>query len=150
MTQTLALTALVGTWMLTAVEVRYSDGEVKYPYGKHPQGYLVYTEDGFMSAVITEQERSPFTVDDIFGGTVEEQAQAARTYLSYCGPYSVHENEVIHHVDLSLFPNWMGQEQLRYIESVDDNQLVLRAMPLLLAGRQGTSYLIWHRRHKSM
>jgi hypothetical protein len=149
MTQTLQTTALVGTWGLTSVEIRYSDGEVRYPYGKYPQGYLMYTDDGFMSAVITEQERLPFTGDDIFGGTIEEQAKAARTYLSYCGPYTVDGDEVVHHVDISLFPNWMGQEQLRYIESINDDQLVLRAMPLLLGGKRGTSYLIWHRQHKT-
>jgi hypothetical protein len=147
MTQTVLSTTLVGTWKLVSAEVRYSDGDVSYPYGMYPQGYLMYSDDGFMSAVITVNERSFFTVDDIFGGTIEEQAQAARTYLSYCGPYSLNGHEVTHHVDVSLFPNWMGQDQRRYVEYVDDKQLVLRAMPLFLAGREGTSYLIWQRRH---
>jgi hypothetical protein len=42
---------------------------------------------------------------------------------------------VIHHVEPSLFPNWVGGDQERWVELAGD-QLILSASPLLLAGKQ--------------
>ncbi|GCE17683.1 lipocalin-like domain-containing protein [Dictyobacter kobayashii] len=144
MEQDISPTDLIGTWKLVSVEMRYSDGDVRYPWGMHANGHLVYSADGYMSAVIAAGERPLFTTGDILEGSLEEQAGAARSYVSYGGPYELHSNEVIHHVEVSLFPNWIGQAQRRYIELVDDKQLILRSAPLLASG-QGIGYLIWRR-----
>ncbi|GCE25563.1 hypothetical protein KDA_10470 [Dictyobacter alpinus] len=150
MKQVVDPTMLFGTWILVAVEIRYSNGDVSYPWGIEPDGHLVYAADGYMSAVISAHNREHFTTNDILTGSMEEQARAARSYISYGGPYELQGNEVTHHVAVSLFPNWIGQAQKRFIELVDSERLILRSAPLLASGREGIGYLIWQRRDQDL
>lgn len=136
---------LLGTWQLVSVEVRFNDGGVIYPWGKDPVGYLIYTGDGHMSGVISQRERPRFAAEDILEGSLAELAQAARSYLSYGGTYTLRDDVVIHHVLFSLFPNWVGQEQIRYIDAIANDELVLRTPPLIGGERAGAGYLIWVR-----
>jgi hypothetical protein len=63
---------------------------------------------------------------------------------AYGGRYSFHGDRVIHHVELSLFPNWVGTDQQRWVELAGD-RLTLSASPLLLAGTQQVPRLVWER-----
>ena len=74
----------------------------------------------------------------------EEQARAVEGFVAYAGRYSFHGDRVIHHVELSLFPNWVGSDQERWVELAGD-RLTLSASPLLLAGRQQIPRLVWER-----
>ena len=132
----------VGTWRLISCENRDSDGQVSYPFGKDALGFLIYTDDGYMSATLMRANRPHFVVGDVLGGTQEEQAMATQTYLAYCSKYEIQDNKVIHHVEASLFPNWVGIDQARFFE-FKEGKLVLSTPPLLLSGKQQTSYLIW-------
>jgi hypothetical protein len=49
--------------------------------------------------------RINFRAGDLLGGSTQEKAQATETYVSYCGRYEFRGDTVIHHVELSLFPN---------------------------------------------
>ena len=49
---------------------------------------------------------------------------------------------VIHRVELSLFPNWVGVAQERLVE-VKGNRLTLSTRPILLGGVRQTAHLIW-------
>jgi Lipocalin-like domain len=51
---------------------------------------------------------------------------------------------VLHHVELSLFPNWVGVTQERLVKLSGD-RLTLSTRPLLLQGRQQTAQLLWER-----
>jgi hypothetical protein len=51
---------------------------------------------------------------------------------------------VIHHVELSLVPNWVGSDQERWVELAGD-RLTLSASPLLLSGKQQVPCLVWER-----
>jgi hypothetical protein len=37
-------------------------------------------------------------------------------FVAYAGRYSFHGDRVVHHVELSLFPNWVGSDQERWVE----------------------------------
>ncbi len=137
--------SLVGTWKLISVEARYTDGSIVYPWGRNAIGCLIYCEDGYMSGVIMSANRPRFAANDLVGGSLEEQAQAARTYLSYCGTYEVHGDKVVHHVEASLFPNWIGEDQERFVDELVGDRLTLRTQPLLVGSKQATGYLIWKR-----
>jgi len=134
----------VGTWRLVSYEFRAADGQVSYPYGRDLMGYLLYNEDGYMSGVLMGANRRPFAVRDLLGGTTEEKVAAADTYVSYCGKYEVQGDKVIHHIELSFFPNWTGVDQERFFEFEHD-RLTLSTVPLLIGGTQGRAYLIWER-----
>jgi hypothetical protein len=44
-----------------------------------------------------------------------EIAAAARDYFAYCGTYELRGGEVVHRVELSLLPNWIGAEQVQLV-----------------------------------
>jgi len=53
------------------------------------------------------------------GATAEEKVAAAITYFSYCGRYQVTDDRVIHLMEVSFYPNWIGQKQERFYKSID-------------------------------
>ena len=137
---------LVGTWQLVSCELRGADNQVTYPYGKDAAGYLMYTRDGYMSVSIMTANRPKFATKELVGGNIEEKAAAAETYLSYCGTYEIQVDRVIHHVEVSLFPNWISVGQERILELSGD-RLSLSTPPFLANGKQQTAHLIWERAH---
>ncbi|MBW1759484.1 MAG: lipocalin-like domain-containing protein, partial [Deltaproteobacteria bacterium] len=126
---------LVGIWRLASWENRSKDGQVTYPFGQDAVGYITYIEDGYMFVAIMTANRPLFTSEDILGGSTEEKAAAAETYISYCGTYEIQGEKVIHHIEVSSFPNWVGSAQKRIFELKED-KLLLSTLPLLLSGRQ--------------
>ena len=44
-----AVRGIEGTFRLVRCEVRWSDGEVNWPYGEDAEGLLVYTSTGFVT-----------------------------------------------------------------------------------------------------
>jgi Lipocalin-like domain len=136
--------ALVGAWRLVSWENQAADGQITYPMGADALGYLLYTADGRFSVTISRRGRAGFAAGDLLSGTTEEQARAVEGFVAYAGRYSFHGDRVIHHVELSLFPNWVGSDQERWVELAED-RLTLSASPLLLAGRQQIPRLVWER-----
>jgi hypothetical protein len=65
-------------------------------------------------------------------------------FVAYAGRYSFHGDRVVHHVELSLFPNWVGIGQERSVE-LSGNRLILSTRPLLLAGTLQLPRLVWER-----
>ena len=145
----MASNPLVGTWRLVSWENRsVGDGEVSHPLGKDAVGYIMYGRDGYMSVAISQPDRARFAAGDLLGGTAEERARAAETYVSYCGRYEFRGDTVVHRVELSLFPDWVGIEQERLVE-VEGDRLTLSTRPILLGGGQRTAHLIWERARTS-
>ena len=145
----MASNPLVGTWRLVSWENRsVGDGEVSHPLGKDAVGYIMYGRDGYMSVAIMRPDRARFAAGDLLGGSVEERARAAETYVSYCGRYEFRGDTVVHRVELSLFPDWVGIEQERLVE-VEGDRLTLSTRPILLGGGQRTAHLIWERARTS-
>ena len=135
---------LVGTWRLVSMEIRDAAGGASFPFGPDAVGYLLYSADGYMSVAIMTADRPTFAAGDILGGGVEDRAEAAATYISYAGRYEVHGEWVVHHVEVSLFPNWVGSAQQRFCELLGD-RLTLSTEPMALAGAERRAYLIWER-----
>jgi hypothetical protein len=135
---------LVGTWRLISWENRTLDGAVSHPLGEDAAGYIAYNEDGYVFVAIMRPARRPFVAGDLLSGSTAEKAGAAETFVSYCGRYELHGETVIHHVELSLFPNWVGVAQERLVK-IDGDRLTLSTRPLLLEGRKQTAHLLWER-----
>jgi hypothetical protein len=136
--------ALVGGWRLVSWENRAADGQVTHPMGIDALGALLYTADGRFSVTISRRGRAGFGAGDLLSGTTEEKARAVEGFVAYAGRYSFHGDRVIHHVELSLFPNWVGSDQERWVEFAE-NRLILSASPLLLAGQLQVPRLVWER-----
>jgi hypothetical protein len=138
----------LGTWQLVSCEIRDTNGYASYPYGQNAVGYLIYTSDGHISATLMSGERPQFVTADIAAASIDEQVMAFQTYLAYCGRYEIQNNKVIHHIETSLFPNWVGVDQERFFE-FKDNQLTLSTPPFLMNGKQQIGYLIWQQTSKN-
>jgi hypothetical protein len=135
---------LLGSWRLVSCETEAADGSIDYPLGEDAVGLLMYTEDGYMSVSLARAERHPFAGGDLLGGTGREKEQAAESYVSYCGRYEYCDDHVTHHVELSLFPNWSGQNQKRHVE-LKGARLTLDAPPFVIKGVEQRARLVWKR-----
>jgi len=136
----------IGTWKLVTSEFRTSDGKVSYPLGEKAVGILMYDSGGRMAVQLMRQDRPRFASGDMRGGTPEEAKIAADGYVAYFGTYEVDDRKgtVVHHVEASLFPNWMGQDQVRFFEFSSD-LLTLKTLPILSGGQEITGVLVWKR-----
>ena len=134
----------LGTWRLISMEARSSTGEVQYPLGKDGGGLIMYTADGYMSVVLYRANRERFGTRDIMAGTEPQLANAARTYVSYAGPYAVHGDRVHHDLEASFFPDWVGTTQQR-IFSFEGSRLTLSTDLISLGGAELRVVLIWER-----
>lgn len=134
----------IGTWKLLSLESKTEDGNVNYPLGKDVSGYLTYTEQNFMSVSMMQPNRPIFKSLDIKGGVIEEKVAAIDGCVSYCGRFTIQGKKIIHHIELSLFPNWVGIDQERFYEFQSD-RLILSTSPFLIEGQKQTAHLIWQK-----
>ena len=135
--------SVVRTWRLEVWETRTADGDVGYPLGRDAAGYLTYTPDGYVFVAMMRAGRPPYETSDLLGGTPAERAEAAAGYVTYCGRYEVREGRVIHRIELSLFPNWVGLDQERFAE-LDGDRLTITTAPIAIGGTT-TNRLVWRR-----
>ena len=136
---------LVGTWNLVSYTVINEEGvKIGEPFGPSPRGLLIYTENGFMSGHIMSASRAQWRSNLPRKASPEEKVLAFDTYLSYCGTYEQHADHVTHHVMTSLYPNWLGTDQVRVVQ-LDGNLLTLTAHPATSNGRTRTVQIIWRR-----
>lgn len=118
-----------GTWKLQSMVKTSSDGRVSKPLAEHPLGYISYTQDGFMHAILMKSGRG------LIGVAPEELSDAAGTQkllmswkyikaglrylkavtscIAYCGTYDVSGNTVVHHVQAAMVPDWIGTDLKR-------------------------------------
>ena len=135
---------LLGSWRLVSCETKAADGSIDYPLGEDAVGLLMYTDDGHMSVSLARADRQPFATGDLVGGKRGEKERAAESYVSYCGRYEYRDDFVTHHVELSLFPNWSGQDQKRRVE-LNGGRLTLEAPPFVIKGIEQRARLVWQR-----
>ncbi|MGB6481893.1 MAG: lipocalin-like domain-containing protein [Candidatus Acidiferrales bacterium] len=119
---------LIGAWRLLSMHETRTDGEVVYSLGEDAQGQLMYSAEGRMSAQLMRAKMPRFANDDTREATPEERASAWPDYFGYFGTYSIdpERNAVIHHVEVSSFPNLNGSKQIRFFR-FEGERLVLDA-----------------------
>jgi hypothetical protein len=137
---------LIGGWRLLSWVSIADDGSESMPLGDAPEGLLTYTAGGTMIGIMGRPDRVPFATDDLTGGTLEEQAGAFATFIAYGGSFDVEGDTVIHHVETSLFPNWLGTTQRRRWElDATDRELTLQSPPITMGGVTRIQRLRWER-----
>jgi hypothetical protein len=138
---------IVGVWELRIWETVADGNVVGYPLGEKASGFIAYHPTGFMSVNISAPNRVRLATDDPFAGDPKLLALDAQGYLSYCGPFSVvSENEVIHHLKLCSFENWVGTDHHRHAQfDLTNDTLTLSTGPVLTQGRTGSNRLTWKR-----
>lgn len=135
---------LIGTWKLvSALREELPSGPKTDFFGPNPHGFLNYSPDGRMIALLARGDRkapagvkaSPAEADALF-----------KSMLSYAGTYTVDGNEVTHHVDISWNENFTGTKQKR-TATFAGNRLTLSPPPSLdpIDGRMSVRTLTWER-----
>ncbi len=133
---------LVGTWKLISASSTTSAGDRdETPYGPSPAGFLTYTADGRVTALISYGGRKSLSFG---GGAPEEQAQAFRTFLAYAGRYTFAGDKVTHHIEISSIENYVGKDLVRTV-SFDEDRITLVTPPTPMNGKNQTVKLIWQR-----
>lgn len=124
---TLDLSDLAGAWGLESATTTTADGRVAHPFGTRPDGLLLYTTDGWMSATITSS-----------GGTMGSAL--------YAGQVVVRADEVVHRVEVGVPPFGPGTEQVRGARFAERDRLVLTTPPDQFAG--SAIELVWRRKSR--
>ena len=90
---------VLGTWKLkSSIREVTATGEKYNQWGEHPIGYLNYSADGRMYAIITADSRiKPLAANP----TDEQRIKLHQTMAAYAGTYRLQDDKVTHHVDIS-------------------------------------------------
>lgn len=119
-------------------------GEVSYPYGKHPSGYIMYGKDGRMLVLVTGDDRP--RLEAIEKATPGQQAALFRSMLAYGGTYKFDGKKVEHHVDISWNGSWTGMTTVRNVRK-EGGRLIYTtdAGPASGDGKRIVATLIWEK-----
>ncbi len=122
--------SIIGSWELVSwIFKNEQQEEIRY-FGENPKGLLVYLDSGYMSVQIAQEDRAPFDSDAIDAGKTKEMADAFASFLSYYGTYEEREPGVfVHTVVGTLFPNWLGHEEIRYAEIKSNSDTLILSTP---------------------
>jgi hypothetical protein len=145
---------VLGAWRLRSCEARSDTGDLSYPYGPNPVGYITYTSTGYMAVSIMggDPPRLP-DESDVLAGTARA-IQAGHAYIGYAGTFRLEgirvlsHNEfkgAIHHMlETASFPNWVGSVQRRDFHLARDT-LTLSTPPITRRGVRAVATLVWER-----
>lgn len=135
------MNSVVGSWELVGYVIERDDGTTGKAQWGHPCGLLIYTPDGRMSVTMMDQVERPFDAARWWDGNDEEKLAAASTFFGYAGRFQQLEDSVIHRIDVSLFPGWVGRDHVRKAD-LDGASLTLRDR---IAGQDANVALSWRR-----
>ena len=113
---------LIGSWRLVSYETTDAAGGKGKPYGD-AVGRISYDAHGNMTGQVMRPDRSPADP----GASPADWARAAYLgYIAYFGTYDVAADgqSVVHHVQGSLNPAWVGGDQVRQLR-FDGERLIL-------------------------
>ena len=134
---------LLGTWKLVSATSRDASGaQLDAPYGSNPDGFLTYSEDGRVTALISYTGRKPLSVGAKGAALLEEQAEAFKTFLAYGGRYRLTGDKVIHSIEISSIQNYVNKELVRSVK-FQGNRIVLLTPPTMVNGKIQTIELVW-------
>lgn len=135
---------LIGVWRLVAFEAEDADGVITKPYGDAPEGRIVYTAGGIMSAHLGAGDRPAFA--DLGDTNADRALGALKGHFSYSGRWRLDGNRVIHTVDMSISPDWVGLDKVRTV-TFDGDEIVLTDETLegRLGRPTGVGRLRWRR-----
>jgi hypothetical protein len=115
-------------------------GRITEPFGPAPEGLLLYTLDGYMSASMQRPARPRLSRENLATASDAEKSAAFASYLQYGGRWRVAGTDVHHVVELAMNPNLLGTRQVR-AALLRGEELELRATEPL----EGSSEVRLHR-----
>jgi hypothetical protein len=139
---------LIGVWtLLSWIETPIDGSTQRHPLGSHPVGIIMYHPGGYMSAQLMRRVRRPFASGDWSQGTTADYQAEATSYFAYCGPFHADDDSqtVVHCAEVSLFPNWTGQDLRRAVTVDKDNLQLSTVAPYMSGGKRVHAAMTWKR-----
>jgi hypothetical protein len=133
---------LLGTWKLQSYTRELTDTGRRYNlFGEHPNGYLTYTSDGRMNAILAMEGR-PKPVGAV--PTNDQKERLFGSMVAYGGSYTVDGSKVIHHVEISWNEAWTGTDQVRFFQLDGDTLTITTPVnKSAIDGQEGRSIVVW-------
>ena len=132
----------LGTWKLNSyTREEIATGVKTDLLGAHPTGYLTYTSDCRVQAILMADERkAPASVSP----TDQERINLYNSMIAYAGTYDVDGSNVHHHVDTAWNQIWVGSTQSRQFR-IEGKTLYIKTFPAKSAvdGKESTVVLVW-------
>lgn len=135
--------SVIGTWKLKTFVREVSGTNERYnQLGDNPNGYIGYSRDGRMYAILVAGDRAK---PQIGVQTDVERLALYKTMIAYGGTYTVDNEKVVHHVDISWNGAYTGTQQevlqtrWRHADAQDSPQ----KSPV--DGREGVGILVFER-----
>ena len=125
--------------------IELGDGSTRYPFGTDAVGQILYTHEGKMSAVIMTGNRSRFGKHSARHLSESQKIVAFDSYFHYAGTWVIEGDQLVHSVDFSLNPDFMGTQQRRSAKLQDPYHLTLSAREKSDGGTSRLHYLEWCR-----
>jgi len=119
---------LYGTWRLVSYyqEIQ-ATGEKIDIFGKAPIGFLSYSRDGRMSAILAKEGRPKPA--DLTKVTDAERVELFKTVIAYAGTFKFDGKTVTHHLDISWNETWTGTAQVRNVR-LEGGKLYISTNPI--------------------
>ncbi len=136
---------LYGSWRLVSFTLEViATGEKTDVFGKAPGGFLSYSRDGRMSAILVKGERPKPA--DLAKMTDEERVELFKTVIAYAGTFRFDGQAVTHHIDTSWNENWTGTAQVRNAKLEGDKLYISTdPQPSPIDGRPCIGVLTWEK-----
>ncbi len=133
---------IVGAWNLVSFDVDERTAQPKPRFGPDPVGYLIYSADARMAAVLAGTHRPALRSPSGASASEATRSEALQNFLSYAGRYEVRGDRVFHHVEVSVFTDLMGKTLERQFTIAGDT-LTIRTLPPEIWG--SSNVLMWER-----
>ncbi len=134
-----------GYWELVEKYSITSDGDKIHPWGTEVKGMIIYSK-GRMAAQLGIRNREHFESFDSKSVQAKEAQSALNSYIAYFGSYEIYEDYIIHKIEQSLFPNWVGHNVKRFF-IFEGDILTLEAKELTHINGLEKTILVWKRLH---
>jgi len=117
---------LFGSWKMLSWTVEdLVTGEKALALGESPAGSIIYTPDGRVMVLVLRSERpSPAELLP----TEAEKVALYDSMFAYAGTYTIDQDRVSHHIDMSWNQAWTGTTQVRLLR-LEGDRLTYTSVP---------------------
>jgi hypothetical protein len=134
---------IAGTWSLVSLEVHQGENRLAV-FGTDPRGIQIMTPEGRFAVITTRAELPLYASNNRMQGTDEEYRVIGQGANAAYGRYTIDEaaGTITFHVEVSTFPNWEGEAQVRAFTLEGDEWRYLNPSP---AVGEGLVHVVWRR-----
>lgn len=136
--------SLIGTWKMASWIVEdLETGAKQDALGPDPVGMITYSPDGRVMVLVFKRDRK---IPADLVPTSDEKIALYDSMFAYAGTFTVDQEKVVHHIDMSWNQAWTGTHQIRFC-NLRDGVLTYVGAPAKnpMTGRDCVHTVIFHR-----